>query len=239
MPSSSTSLPSHPLITIQPPRTPSHIQSLRRLNTAILPVRYPPAFYTDLLGDENAVRLTRVAILLPSPSSASSFVPPSAGSAEEEEEEGEKEEDVVVGAIRCRLEPDDDDGEQGVYALYIQTLAVTPSFRRLGVARMLLDDVLREISSSPPSSPPSPSPSSPSLHPPAPAPAPQPQHHQHHQQAPPARAQIKRIRAHVWINNDDALEWYRRRGFVVRQTVLEGFYRRLKPAGARVVVREL
>ncbi|KAL7270178.1 hypothetical protein RUND412_007118 [Rhizina undulata] len=44
------------------------------------------------------------------------------------------------------------------------------------------------------------------------------------------------VYAHVWEANDGALEWYAKRGFTVGALV-EGYYRRLKPAGARVVVR--
>lgn len=46
------------------------------------------------------------------------------------------------------------------------------------------------------------------------------------------------VYAHVWEANEEALEWYRRRGFVVGERV-EGYYRRLKPQGARVVRRRV
>ncbi|KAL8679083.1 MAG: hypothetical protein Q9186_004623 [Xanthomendoza sp. 1 TL-2023] len=47
------------------------------------------------------------------------------------------------------------------------------------------------------------------------------------------------IYAHVWEENEEALEWYSRRGFHVSREVLKGYYRRLKPDGARVVWRDL
>lgn len=47
------------------------------------------------------------------------------------------------------------------------------------------------------------------------------------------------VYAHVWVENDEALEWYRRRGFTVDENVEEGYYRKLKPGGARVVRREV
>ncbi|KAL8769000.1 MAG: hypothetical protein Q9209_004917 [Squamulea sp. 1 TL-2023] len=47
------------------------------------------------------------------------------------------------------------------------------------------------------------------------------------------------IYAHVWEENEEALEWYVRRGFQVSKEVLKGYYRRLKPDGARVVWRDL
>ena len=48
---------------------------------------------------------------------------------------------------------------------------------------------------------------------------------------------ISSIYAHVWEANTEALEWYVRRGFSVEKELVEGYYRRLRPAGARVVWR--
>ncbi|KAL8797633.1 MAG: hypothetical protein Q9182_007153 [Xanthomendoza sp. 2 TL-2023] len=47
------------------------------------------------------------------------------------------------------------------------------------------------------------------------------------------------IYAHVWEENEDAMEWYSKRGFQVSGEVLKGYYRRLKPDGARIVWRDL
>ena len=47
---------------------------------------------------------------------------------------------------------------------------------------------------------------------------------------------IQSVYAHVWEANTDALEWYVRRGFAV-ESLVAAYYRRLKPAGARVVRR--
>jgi len=46
------------------------------------------------------------------------------------------------------------------------------------------------------------------------------------------------VYAHVWEANPEALEWYGKRGFEVGE-VEGGYYRRLKPGGARVVRRGL
>ncbi|KAL8917459.1 MAG: hypothetical protein Q9208_007953 [Pyrenodesmia sp. 3 TL-2023] len=46
------------------------------------------------------------------------------------------------------------------------------------------------------------------------------------------------IYAHVWEANEEALEWYVKRGFQAGE-VVQGYYRRLKPAGARIVWRDL
>lgn len=46
------------------------------------------------------------------------------------------------------------------------------------------------------------------------------------------------IYAHVWEKNEAALEWYAKRGFK-RVLLLERYYRRLRPAGAWIVRKEL
>ena len=43
----------------------------------------------------------------------------------------------------------------------------------------------------------------------------------------------------MWEANTDALEWYEKRGFEVEKGVVEGYYRKLRPTGARVVRRRL
>ena len=50
---------------------------------------------------------------------------------------------------------------------------------------------------------------------------------------------VTEIYAHVWEANEEALEWYVRRGFVVEKGVLDGYYRKLRPSGARIVRRRL
>ena len=52
-------------------------------------------------------------------------------------------------------------------------------------------------------------------------------------------AETATIYAHVWEENDEALEWYIKRGFQVSKDVLKGYYRRLKPDGARVVWKDI
>ncbi|OJJ43124.1 hypothetical protein ASPZODRAFT_32090, partial [Penicilliopsis zonata CBS 506.65] len=46
---------------------------------------------------------------------------------------------------------------------------------------------------------------------------------------------IRSVTAHVHEANEDGLKWYRARGFEVQPGVVEGYYRRLKPTGARIV----
>ena len=50
---------------------------------------------------------------------------------------------------------------------------------------------------------------------------------------------VKEIYAHVWEANEEALEWYVKRGFEVGEEVVEGYYRKLRPSGARVVRRKV
>ena len=50
---------------------------------------------------------------------------------------------------------------------------------------------------------------------------------------------VTSVYAHVWTENKEALEWYRRRGFGVSESVVEGYYRRLRPGGAWIVWRDL
>ncbi|KAJ4515045.1 hypothetical protein HRR83_006113 [Exophiala dermatitidis] len=46
------------------------------------------------------------------------------------------------------------------------------------------------------------------------------------------------IYAHVWEKNEDALDWYAKRGFK-RVMLLERYYKRLRPGGAWIVRKEL
>jgi len=50
---------------------------------------------------------------------------------------------------------------------------------------------------------------------------------------------VVEVYAHVWEANGDALEWYAKRGFQVEQGIVQGYYRKLRPSGARVVRRSL
>ncbi|KAI9644390.1 hypothetical protein NHQ30_007747 [Ciborinia camelliae] len=52
----------------------------------------------------------------------------------------------------------------------------------------------------------------------------------------PLGVKIEGLYAHVWVENQEALEWYRKRGFENGELV-EGYYRRLRPQGAWVLRR--
>lgn len=46
---------------------------------------------------------------------------------------------------------------------------------------------------------------------------------------------IRTVTAHVHEANEDGLRWYVARGFKVQEGVVEGYYRRLQPSGAKIV----
>ena len=58
-------------------------------------------------------------------------------------------------------------------------------------------------------------------------------------QYPHLNVNVTEIYAHVWEANEEALEWYVKRGFEVVAEVEEGYYRKLRPSGARVVRRRV
>lgn len=50
---------------------------------------------------------------------------------------------------------------------------------------------------------------------------------------------VREVYAHVWEANEEGVEWYVKRGFAVVGGVVESYYRRLRPQGARVVRRRV
>lgn len=122
--------------------------------------------------------------------------------------------DKVIGGIRCRLERLDSEPEdkQPATTLYIQTLHLLSPYRGHGVAASLLNSLLYDTSG-----------------------------------ADGGRANsdlvkhynIRSVTAHVHEANEDALKWYESRGFKLKEGVIEGYYRRLTPSGARIVQLDL
>lgn len=147
-----------------------HLESLKRLTSNILPVRYPDKFYNAILLEPEAADFSRVVLY----------------------------HDKPVGWIRCRLEPISP--ESDTKQIYIQALCILAPYREQGFATHLLKTVL--------------------------------------QPALLRKYGVRSIYAHVWESNEDALEWYQRRGF--KQILLIGqYYKRLKPAGAWIVRKDL
>jgi len=50
---------------------------------------------------------------------------------------------------------------------------------------------------------------------------------------------VQSVFAHVWESNEEALEWYVKRGFEKEEELIQRYYRRLRPAGAWVVRKEV
>lgn len=221
----------HSHITIEPIRT-AHIPSLTRITGVLLPIRYPSSFYSETVTDPVVASLSRVAIYHDypvSPARDQKYAAP----------------DKVIGGIRCRLErlspsPGAPNGattnlhraSPSSHAerlqppreptnLYIQTLHLLSPYRGFGVAASLLNSLLFSAELTPTANPTAAS-RSPS--------------------ASPLRLSdlvrhynIRTVTAHVHEANDEALRWYVARGFCVEDGVIDGYYRRLKPSGARLV----
>ncbi|KAI5851288.1 hypothetical protein DFP73DRAFT_471314 [Morchella snyderi] len=117
-PSSTSHHPPNEHIVLRPPTT-QNIASLRRLNSLLLPINYPKAFYSDILASPTTTRLTRLAL-----------PPPPEGDGEGEGEgegggDGGEEKTQTGGAI------------------YIMTLCTLSPYRHLGVGTRLVASVLR------------------------------------------------------------------------------------------------
>ncbi|RAL10992.1 GNAT family N-acetyltransferase [Aspergillus homomorphus CBS 101889] len=212
----------HPHVTIEVVGT-AHIPSLTRITGLLLPIRYPNSFYTATITDPVIASLSRVAIYhdhpvaaaptSTSPPSSANFKAPTAGT------------DKVIGGIRCRLErlpsttaeilqARSHSAQQGPTNLYIQTLHLLSPYRGSGIAASLLNSLLYV----PPSSSVS-SKSTSALH----------------VSDLVKHYNIRTVTAHVHEANEDGLKWYLARGFQLEDGVVENYYRRLKPSGARIV----
>ncbi|PYH97705.1 hypothetical protein BO71DRAFT_395952 [Aspergillus ellipticus CBS 707.79] len=210
----------HPHVTVELVGT-AHIPSLTRITGLLLPIRYPNSFYTATITDPVIASLSRVAIyhdhpVVAAPASAAlpsstSLKSPTTGT------------DKVIGGIRCRLErlpPTTAELLQGNSSseptnLYIQTLHLLSPYRGGGIAASLLNSLLfsnPDLSSSDSSGSRSQQVSELVKH-----------------------YNIRTVTAHVHEANDEGLKWYLARGFQVEDGVVENYYRRLKPSGARIV----
>ncbi|EXJ81174.1 hypothetical protein A1O3_07464 [Capronia epimyces CBS 606.96] len=155
----------------------SHLQSIQRLTSTTLPVRYGEVFFTSTLSEPTSFQLSRVVLYSSEP----------------------------VGWIRCRLEPCSPShsvspSKSELSQIYVQALALLSPYRGLGIATKLLDVVL--------------------------------------QSSIAQAGSTVCIYAHVWEKNEDALEWYAKRGFK-RVMLIERYYKRLRPGGAWILRKEL
>ncbi|PQE21306.1 hypothetical protein CJF32_00006443 [Rutstroemia sp. NJR-2017a WRK4] len=119
----SSSLPSD--YSIEAPQ-PQHIQPLHRINSLLLPIPYPDAFYNAILSPPPGstpvpLSFSRV-VLHHSPSSPS--------------------EPKVIGSLICRLDPSPPSSPPDHYSIYLQSLTLLSPHRHLGLATKLLDAVI-------------------------------------------------------------------------------------------------
>lgn len=255
----------HPQITIDPIHT-AHIPSLSRITGLLLPIRYSNSFYTACITDPIIASISRVAIYretaqIPIETQVTETGEPALPSVLPNGDCGAAQ-GKVIGGIQCRLEQlfesastsptadcakqnqSNNDNTKDNYGtalereptkpihspqpmnLYIQTLHLLSPYRGMGVATSLLDCLLYE---------PLPTSSEPTA-----------------MTAPPnwiakrrhisklvKHYNIRTVTAHVHETNDDALRWYVARGFHIEEEIVENYYRRLKPTGARVVRLDL
>ncbi|KAM3078676.1 hypothetical protein ACMFMG_006543 [Clarireedia jacksonii] len=105
---------------------PQHIQPLRRINSLLLPVPYPDAFYNAILSPppgSTPVSFSFSRVLLHhSPSSPS--------------------EPKVIGSLICRLDPSPPPFPPNQYSIYLQSLSLLSPHRHLGLATHLLDAII-------------------------------------------------------------------------------------------------
>ncbi|OJD14152.1 hypothetical protein AJ78_05479 [Emergomyces pasteurianus Ep9510] len=202
----------HQNVTIEPVRT-AHVPSLMRITGLLLPLRYPNSFYTATITDPVIASVSRVAIYHDHPVTdvtATTFSTtakaPSLSSS-----------DKVIGGIRCRLEPLPASSDSSPSSplpqatnLYVQTLHLLSPYRGKGIATSLLDSLIYDASVQ----------SGTSLRPVS---------------AIVRHYKIRTVTAHVHETNEEALLWYVARGFTVQEGLIEGYYRRLKPGGAKIV----
>ncbi|KAL4912213.1 hypothetical protein BDW62DRAFT_195132 [Aspergillus aurantiobrunneus] len=207
----------HEHITVEPVST-AHIPSLSRITGLLLPIRYPNSFYTATVTDPVIASVSRVAIYHDHPVGAA---PPSAPT-----QSPTAGTDKVIGGIRCRLErfnpsaseaPSQSNHKQEPTNLYIQTLHLLSPYRGYGVATSLLNSLLFL--------------SSPDLSAVAALSYEVSDLVKHYN--------IRSVTAHVHEANEDGLKWYISRGFKVEDGIVENYYRRLKPSGARIVKLDL
>ncbi|KAI9786402.1 MAG: hypothetical protein M1839_006862 [Geoglossum umbratile] len=123
--------PLPPNLTITPITTSHQLSQFRRITTLLLPIRYSPTFYTEILTSPSTA-LALIATYTPRA--------PEPGFP------------IVVGGIRCRLEEEEEeeddhpaDAPPRRRRLYILTLCVLAPYRGLGLATHLLETVVGAV----------------------------------------------------------------------------------------------
>ncbi|KAG7020365.1 N-alpha-acetyltransferase 50 [Cucurbita argyrosperma subsp. argyrosperma] len=138
-----------------------NLMQLKKLNTALFPVRYNEKYYADVLASGEFTKLAYYS-------------------------------DICVGSIACRLEKK----ENGSVRVYIMTLGVLAPYRELGIGSRLLNHVLDLCS----------------------------------------KQNITEIYLHVQTNNDDAINFYKKFGFEITETI-QNYYANITPPDCYVLTK--
>ncbi|GAB9463485.1 Rave complex subunit rav1/dmx protein [Globisporangium polare] len=167
---------------------PELLKQVRKLNLGVLPVQCPEFCYKRAVRD--AKRLSWAAILIPKATST-------------ERASNKSDSAIVAGAIIAEFEPLN-------RAVHVRTLAVEPRYRRQGVARQLIDRVIKQALAS------------------RQAPT-------EGGDSDGAEAVcVESVRLHVHVGNADGIAFYQSAGFT-EQERLENYYRHLEPRACLVL----
>ncbi|KAK3693652.1 hypothetical protein B0T22DRAFT_46402 [Podospora appendiculata] len=218
LPPNLPTLPSPPSLPPQAaivPITEHHIPALRRINSLLLPVAYPDAFYTKVLDPLASGLFSRAILWTDTPSSS----PPSSPK--------------LIGGLICRLEPNpflspagtptptpqqpthhkapqtrpSDLATARYHAIYIQSLSLLSPYRSQGLAAAALEHIVASAALLP---------------------------------AAGSSLDVRTVYAHVWTENREALAWYEARGFArADASPLGGYYFKLRPDTAWVMKRDI
>ncbi|KAI9767081.1 MAG: hypothetical protein M1835_007086 [Candelina submexicana] len=190
------------------PCTPTHLPSLKRINALLLPIPYPEKFYTEILSSRETARLTRIAIWHPPH-------PPNRKSSPTKNPKSGRISDSVPTFTPT---PAETEGKViGSIRCRLEHGGPTPpnqpSIREIYIQTLTLLAPYRGLGIGTALL-------------------------DTIVQEAVTQHGATSLYAHVWEKNEEALEWYTKRGFEVGDAV-EGYYRRLKPGGAKVVRRRV
>ncbi|KAI9721259.1 MAG: hypothetical protein M1812_002421 [Candelaria pacifica] len=196
-----------PELTLEPP-TLTHIASLKRINALLLPIRYPDKFYTEILSSPETAHLTRVALWQSSSTTKRKHHPTGTTYTNDS-----KPKPIVNQVSTSSLAESERKviGSIRCRLEYIPTTSTYPALKEIYIQTLTLLSPYRGLGIG-----------SALL--------------EAIIYEAVTRYGATSLYAHVWEKNLDALDWYSKRGFEVGEMV-EGYYRRLKPGGARVVRR--
>ncbi|KAI3990856.1 hypothetical protein MKX01_006359 [Papaver californicum] len=138
-----------------------NLMQLKKMNTALFPVRYNDKYYADALASGEFTKLAYYS-------------------------------DICVGSIACRIEKK----EAKVDRVYIMTLGVLAPYRGIGIGTKLLNHVI-DLSS---------------------------------------KQNVAEVYLHVQTNNDDALNFYKKFGFEVTETI-KNYYMNITPPDCYVLTK--